>query len=186
MAGVTPVTRSHCRVWLLRKMLSLYSSDTLIEGVSVTPPRWGGGARSPNSSSGYAAGGGPGLGAVGEGPGSGGCSRGPPGRGSWPHAWAAMRQTVRPTVAPTPTLTRQSQPSTDLLTRVNEACRPDLHRNRAPTLVHRTVMPDYRADRGFLRLFIGDAQGIGVRTNSVVPDYLGDTAFSRHCRFQRG
>src|SRR2546427_6207084 len=97
-----------------------------------------------------------------------------------------MRQTVRPTVAPTPTLTRQSQPSTDLLTRVNEACRPDLHRNRAPTLVHRTVMPDYRADRGFLRLFIGDAQGIGVRTNSVVPDYLGDTAFSRHCRFQRG
>src|SRR2546422_7274460 len=62
MAGLTPVIRSHCRVWLLRKILSLYSSDTLIEGVSVPPRRWGGGARSPNSSSGYAAGGGPGLG----------------------------------------------------------------------------------------------------------------------------
>src|SRR5437879_3751285 len=96
-----------------------------------------------------------------------------------------MRQTVRPTVAPAPTLTRQSQPSTDLLTCANEACRPDLHRNRAPTLVHRTVMPDYRGDHGFPRLFIGgtrcqaeetprasglfsdargNARGIGIRT----------------------
>src|SRR5438445_11479998 len=98
-----------------------------------------------------------------------------------------MRQTVRPTVAPTPTLTRQSQPSTDLLTCANEACRPDLHRNRAPTLVHRTVMPDYRGitdSHGCLSAVLrsrcqaeetprasglfsdarGNARGIGIRT----------------------
>src|SRR2546425_1145180 len=114
MAGGAPVIRSHCRVWLLRKMFSLYSSDTLIEGGSVTPPRWGGGARRPHNPSGYAAGGGPGLGAVGEGPGSGGCSRGPPGRGSWPHAWEAIKQMASPTVTPAPTPTRQAHENTDL------------------------------------------------------------------------
>src|SRR5439155_19800270 len=115
-------------------MLSLYSSDTLIEGVSVTPPRWGGGARSPNSSSGYAAGGGPGLGAVGEGPGSGGCSRGPPGRGSWPHAWETIKQMASPTVAPAPTRTRQGHENTNL------PSGPRLRGNR--TLMHR-MTPNY-------------------------------------------
>src|SRR5438552_16100339 len=76
MAGLKPVMRSHCRFWLSRKRLSLYSSETAIEGVSVTGPRWAGGARSPNSSSGYAPTGGPGGG------GSGGAWGG--GAGGWP------------------------------------------------------------------------------------------------------
>src|SRR6059036_2665792 len=113
MAGVTPVIRSHCRVWLLRKMLSLYSSDTLIEGVSVTPPRWGGGARSPNSSSGYAAGGGPGLGAVGEAPARVSVRAGPqvevpgPTRGRRSNRWQARqsRQRRRGLAKATKTLT---------------------------------------------------------------------------------
>src|SRR5256886_14451577 len=67
MVGLKPVMKSRCRSWLLKKRLSLYSSDTEIEGVSVTGPRWAGGARSPNNSSGYAPTGGrwrPGAGTV--------------------------------------------------------------------------------------------------------------------------
>src|SRR5437870_13801387 len=75
MVGLKPVMKSRCRSWLLKKRLSLYSSDTEIEGVSVTGPRWAGGARSPNNSSGYDPTGGrwkPGAGSVT----GGGCSAG--------------------------------------------------------------------------------------------------------------
>src|SRR5438445_409232 len=112
MAGLKPVMRSHCRFWLSRKRLSLYSSETAIEGVSVTGPRWAGGARSPNSSSGYAPTGGPGGG------GSGGASEAgadgwplaPRGGVSWPHAWeTANRQIATPTIARPPASIRQNQ-----------------------------------------------------------------------------
>jgi len=52
MAGLKPVMRSHCRVWLLRETLSLYSSETDMEGLSVTGPRSAGGARSPTARAG--------------------------------------------------------------------------------------------------------------------------------------
>src|SRR5262245_61847481 len=45
--------KSHCRFPLSEKMLSLYSSDTEIDGVKVTGPCWAGGAASPNNSKGY-------------------------------------------------------------------------------------------------------------------------------------
>src|SRR5881628_623277 len=97
MVGLKPVMKSRCRSWLLKKRLSLYSSDTEIEGVSVTGPRWAGGARSPNNSSGYAPTGGrwrPGAGSVT----GGGCSAGRPGGGSWPRAWDAIKQIAIPTI----------------------------------------------------------------------------------------
>src|SRR5436309_13592482 len=116
MVGLKPVMRSHRRSWLLRKRLSLYSSDTEIEGVSVTGPRWAGGARSPKSSSGYAPTGGPGLGGNGAGSVAGGCSL-PPARGpAAPHACAVIKQRAIPTIAPPPVPTGQGQASTDLPT----------------------------------------------------------------------
>src|SRR2546425_783698 len=113
------------------KRLSLYSSDTEIEGVRVTGPRWAGGARSPNSSSGYGARDGPGLGGAGAGAAVGGaCSPVPRGGGCWPHAWAAVNQMAIPTIA------------------------PPRARNRPHTLMHRTMAPDYRADRSFSRCLL--------------------------------
>src|SRR3989441_1510530 len=113
------------------KRLSLYSSDTEIEGVRVTGPRWAGGARSPNSSSGYGARDGPGLRGAGAGAAVGGaCSPVPRGGGCWPHAWAAVNQMAIPTIA------------------------PPRARNRPHTLIHRTMAPDYRADRSFSRCLL--------------------------------
>src|SRR2546425_4593645 len=113
------------------KRLSLYSSDTEIEGVRVTGPRWAGGARSPNSSSGYGARDGPGLGGAGAGAAVGGaCSPVPRGGGCWPHAWAAVNQSAIPTIA------------------------PPRARNRPHTLMPRTMAQDYRADRSFPRCLL--------------------------------
>src|SRR2546426_9132894 len=101
MVGLKPVMKSRCRSWLLKKRLSLYSSDTEIEGVSVTGPRWAGGARSPNNSSGYAPTGGrwrAGAGSVT----GGGCSAGRAGGGSLPPAGGAIKQMANPTIDPPP------------------------------------------------------------------------------------
>src|SRR2546428_10890187 len=101
MVGLKPVMRPHRRSWLLRKRLSLYSSDTEIEGVSVTGPRWAGGARSPNNSSGYAPTGGrwrPGAGSVT----GGGGSAGRAGGGSLRPAWDRHPQIESPTNDRTP------------------------------------------------------------------------------------
>src|SRR5213594_4113084 len=91
--------KSHCRFRLSRKMLSLYSSETEIEGVSVTGPRCAPGARSPSSSRGYAAIGrlgGTGAGAVAV---PGAWAPTPRGGASWPHAKDAIRLTTIPTIA---------------------------------------------------------------------------------------
>src|SRR5215470_3096733 len=63
-AGLKFVMKSFCLLRLFEKMLSLYSSEIPIEGVSVIGPRCACGDSSPRSSSGYDDGAGPG-GAVG-------------------------------------------------------------------------------------------------------------------------
>src|SRR5262245_17355815 len=111
MTGLMFVMKCHCRFWLSAKMLSLNSSEILIEGVSVNGPRWAEGARSPKNSTGYDEIGGPGLCGVrrgvmtdgrdgsfvpdGEGAGVG------DGDGAWAHAWDAINPTATPTTTPT-------------------------------------------------------------------------------------
>src|SRR5256885_15620115 len=92
-AGLKPVMKSDCRLLLFRRRLSLYSSETAIEGNSVNGPRWAVGARSPNSSSGHDPSGTLGLGRAG-GEGAGGCSVAAPTGGCWPHAGRAITQTA--------------------------------------------------------------------------------------------
>src|SRR5947207_13500348 len=108
-AGLKPVMKSDCRLRLSRRRLSLYSSDTAIEGNSVNGPRWAAGASSPNSSSGYDPIATPALGRAEGTPvaGAGGSALAPPTGVSWPQACGAIAQMTIQTIAPAPSsLTR--------------------------------------------------------------------------------